>query len=209
MLNDPLRYSLSRTQRTRKIVIRIAAGIVLPLILFADARLDHGHYLREFVETFGLLLIVFGLMGRAWCSLYIGGHKARRLVRSGPYSLSRNPLYLFSFIATAGIGAQTGSVMMMLLCLVGGWLIFRPVIDREEQALASLFPEEYGTYHLAVPRLVPSLRQWADVDRLEINPKLYRRTVLDSLAWLALVPVIQLVVLTHQTGHLPVFIHLP
>lgn len=203
------RQSLRRTQRRRKTLIRVLAVLTLPLILMAEASADPDSIWRQSIEMLGLLFIVLGLLGRAWCSLYIGGRKSRQLVTVGPYSMSRNPLYLFSLVATAGLGAQTGSIVIALLAFLGAWLVFWPVIRHEEEILAKLFPTDYPDYRAHVPRLVPDIRRWADVGHLYVNPRLYRRTVLDSLVWLVLVPPVRLVGLLHESGILPVWIVLP
>lgn len=51
----------------------------------------------------GLLLVGVATVGRLWCSLYISGHENSELITTGPYSLSRNPLYFFSLPGFAGI----------------------------------------------------------------------------------------------------------
>ena len=51
-----------------------------------------------------------------WSSLYIAGRKGRELVTVGPYSTCRNPLYFFSIVGAAGMGAQSGSLTLGLIC---------------------------------------------------------------------------------------------
>jgi protein-S-isoprenylcysteine O-methyltransferase Ste14 len=80
---------------------------------------------------------VIAILGRAWSTRYIGERKANLLVTEGPYSVSRNPLYLFSFL-----GAQTGSLLIAIFA-AGTVPIFRPVIKREEAAPQILFGETY------------------------------------------------------------------
>ena len=58
------------------------------------------------ITNLGLLLIAVCIVGRTWCTLYIGGHKKRQLRTHGPYSVVRNPLYVFTIIGTAGIGVN-------------------------------------------------------------------------------------------------------
>ena len=46
-------------------------------------------------------MILICILGRTWATLYIGGQKQRELVTKGPYSVVRNPLYLFTlFVRT-------------------------------------------------------------------------------------------------------------
>ncbi|MGO7726914.1 hypothetical protein ACC713_12320 [Rhizobium johnstonii] len=44
------------------------------------------------LAQFGTLLIAFGIIGRIWSTIYIGGRKNSALVTQGPYSITRNPL---------------------------------------------------------------------------------------------------------------------
>lgn len=104
-MSPPL-IDIASVQRWRKLFI--AAGLFALLawtaLVKAQPQLEHP------VEHLGLIAIMVCVLGRAWCSLYIGGRKKQEIVTCGPYSLCRNPLYVFSFIGAFGIGAQTGSL---------------------------------------------------------------------------------------------------
>lgn len=94
-------------------------------------------------------------MGRLWCSLYISGYKDAALVTTGPYSLCRHPLYLFSLIGFSGIGLATRSLTLTIL-VVGAFLLTYPsVIRREETFLLSKFGSDFEAYAAHTPRLIP------------------------------------------------------
>ena len=181
--------SLAALQLRRKTTIRIAALALLPLMIFTTGWAPQGSWYREGLEAAGLVLIGTGILGRAWSTLYIGGRKARELVTVGPYSVSRNPLYLFAFVAVAGLGAQTGSLVLAGLFALGAYFIFLPVVRYEEGALHAVFGPEFDAYRMRVPRFLPKFSQWRDVPILQINPRRYRQTILDGLVLLSLVPV--------------------
>ncbi|MBB4000773.1 methyltransferase family protein [Aureimonas pseudogalii] len=177
-------HGLDELQLRRKTTIRIAVLLFAPLVIFGTDAAPEGSAYRMGVETFGFLLVFAGILGRAWSTLYIGGRKARQLVMVGPYSVSRNPLYVF--VAVAGLGAQTGSLVVACLFVAGAYLIFAPVVRHEEGALDAIFGSEFDAYRARAPRFLPRLSQWRDVAHLEIDPKRYRQTVLDGSIMLGL-----------------------
>lgn len=131
---DPER--LRRVQLVRKAVL--LAAIIAALVVAALTRSLHGaEDFHETWEAVGLALIVVCIVGRAWCSLYIGGRKKAEIVDRGPYSVSRNPLYLFSFMGAFGLGAQTGSFTLAAAFLVLTVAVFYVTVRREEDWLAA------------------------------------------------------------------------
>ena len=136
---------LRKVQLIRKAVLLV--GIIGLLALAAvTGSIGGDNLLHEGMEAFGLLLIAICIVGRAWCSLYIGGRKKAEIVHRGPYSISRNPLYVFSFMGAFGMGAQSGSVTIATLFLVLTYLVFLATVKREEAWLAGEFGEPYKAY---------------------------------------------------------------
>jgi protein-S-isoprenylcysteine O-methyltransferase Ste14 len=201
---------LQRLQRRRKRLLIVAILFLIVLLATTDSTWRHSApYLYESVEHAGLYLILFCILGRTWCTLYIGGQKKRALVTSGPYSVVRNPLYLFTMIGAAGIGAQSGSFLLVLFFAIGSLAIFYSVVRQEEAFLADAFPHEYALYARDVPRFWPRLAGWRDQQELVIKPHLVRRTFLDASLFLLAVPIADLLDWLQDVQRLPVLFHLP
>ena len=104
---------------------------------------------------FGGAVSLGGLLLRAWSAGYLA--KNQRLATCGPYSHTRNPLYL-------------GSALMGLGCVIAGrsWvmgagfavlfvLVYCPVMNREARFLQREFPEAFEPYQKQVPLFIPRL----------------------------------------------------
>ena len=74
-----------------------------------------------------------------------------RLVTSGPYAVSRNPMYLGWTLLHLGVGVVSGSAWIIASLPPAAGFVHRQVMS-EERALAARFGEEFGRYRAAVPR---------------------------------------------------------
>ncbi len=101
----------------------------------------------------GVFLIVIGEGIRIWSSGYI--HKNQNLSVTGPYSLTRNPLYVGSFILGTGFVITTNVPWLVLLYLSFFGGIYWFTIRWEEEKLKGIFPREWEEYSLGVPRFFP------------------------------------------------------
>ena len=184
----PIVFDLVGQQWQRKLIVLavVAAGLVV--LMASGPASPEGVFWHETVERSGGILILIGIVGRTWCAMYIGGHKLKRLVTEGPYSVTRNPLYVFSAIAAFGLGAQVGSVIFALLCAAATIAIFVLVISHEERALAQRFPAEFAHYKARVPRLVPAFCGWQDAETILVRPALVHRTFRDATLFLLAAP---------------------
>jgi protein-S-isoprenylcysteine O-methyltransferase Ste14 len=201
--------ALSAIQTARKAVLFVAILLGVALVVVADSRWPGGHPVHETIEWAGIACIVFAIVGRTWCALYIGGRKTRTLVAIGPYSVSRNPLYVFSIIGGAGVGAQLGSFTLAAVAGVLAWLVFFLVVLKEEEALTAAVGESYRRYVERVPRFLPRWRLWRDVETLEIRPRMVLLTFVDACVFLVAIPVAEGFEFLHDIGALPVLFRLP
>jgi protein-S-isoprenylcysteine O-methyltransferase Ste14 len=197
----------SQTARKAALLAAILLGIVF--LLIGGSRWPDGHELHENIETVGLGLIVICILGRTWCSLYIGGRKNSELAQTGPYSISRNPLYLFSIIGAIGVGAQVGSIVIAVATGLVAWLVLLMTTLREEAALTVNFGPAYRDYMARVPRFMPRLSQWKDTETIEIRPRLVRTTFIDALFFLIAIPIAEGLEYLHDAGILPTMLSLP
>ena len=118
---------------------------------------------------YGLPVAALGLWLRGWAAGHL--EKNQRLATGGPYAHLRNPLYLGSLLAAAGLALASRSVLLAGIFAAVFPLIYLPVIEREEQYLRQLFPD-YDDYAARVPWLWPLLRGAPDGGRFQW--KLYR-----------------------------------
>ncbi|MGH7700472.1 MAG: methyltransferase family protein [Gemmatimonadales bacterium] len=77
---------------------------------------------------------------------------AKALVTTGPYAVSRNPLYLGLTVLYAGLALMVNSVWPVFLLPIPVLLIDRVVIPREERYLEATFGERYEEYRRRVRR---------------------------------------------------------
>jgi protein-S-isoprenylcysteine O-methyltransferase Ste14 len=199
---------LSPVQAARKAALWVLTIALLGSLAVFATPIDRPG-LHEAVEWIGRLLIVVCIVGRCWCTLYIGGRKIAELVRIGPYSMMRNPLYTMSFIGAAGVGAQTGSIVMAVLFTLIAWAVFRTVVAREEKFLSARFGEAYQDYLLTVPRFLPNPRLWNSPEWVEVRPDRLVLTFVDGLWFLAAIPVFEGFEYLQNLGVLPVLLRLP
>lgn len=181
--------SLDRFQFLRRMCLAgLLVAVSIPLLAIGSA---WHHETHEAIEMAGLALIAIGILGRMWCTLYIGGRKSKEIVDVGPYSMTRNPLYLFSSVAAAGVGAQTGSLLLTVVFAAGCAGAFLIVIRREETFLRATFGAPYEAYLKRVPRFLPDPRLFRDQPQTSVtNNRLYR-TLGDGLVFFAAIPALE------------------
>jgi protein-S-isoprenylcysteine O-methyltransferase Ste14 len=68
------------------------------------------------------------------------------LVMDGPFSFTRNPLYLAGTILVLAIGLVSGIAWFLLLAILAAFTVQKLAIEREEKHLQARFGETYLDY---------------------------------------------------------------
>lgn len=198
--------ALERYQRLRRAAIALIVVVLTAVMAFGRSTLPE--YLHERLEMVGIMLIVVAIMGRLWSILYIGGRKSATVVETGPYSITRNPLYLFSALAAAGVGAQLGSLAAALGFALLCAMVFHVVILREESFLRTRLGQPYADYCARVPRFLPDLRLYRDQSEVTFRPRVLVSTLRDGLFFFLAMPLFETVERAQDAGTLPVLFHM-
>ena len=116
----------------------------------------------------GILFALGWLMIAAFVALNISAIRAMRragttvrpdrgtdhLVTDGPFSFTRNPLYVAGTMLVLGIGLVSGIVWFLLLAFLAAFTVQKLAIEREERHLRARFGEAYLDYASRVRRWI-------------------------------------------------------
>ncbi len=111
---------------------------------------------------------------RLWATLYIGGKKDEELATEGPYSVTRNPLYVGSFFLAASLSFFLKSLSLLLVTAVVSLIYSWRVVKTEEAFLEKKFGEKFKAYCRSTPRFLPSFHLHRTDDFLTVQFKALR-----------------------------------
>jgi len=188
-------------QRLRIHLIQAGATIAAAALLLARPVLDGQTH--ELIEMAGFGLVLICVAGRMWSILYIGARKNRDLTTLGPYSMTRNPLYLFSTIGAVGVGLIYGSLTVAALLGALSYLAFLVTARKEADHLQHLFGARYEAYAARTPLFWPNPALYHDTAEMAFSPDALRRTFLDGLLFLAIFPAMEFLEYLQSSQLLP------
>ena len=134
----------------------------------------------------GIAIAFPGLAIRARAAGFL--EKGKTLASAGPYSRTRNPLYLGSFFIGLGLSIASASWILGVAFVVYFLAIYRPVMVREAEGLRRQYGDAFETYARAVPLFFPRWRAAAS-HRAQFQWERYRanREYEAALGFLAVV----------------------
>ncbi|WP_162246688.1 methyltransferase family protein [Rhizobium sp. Root1203] len=165
--------------------------------------------MHELFENIGVILVIAGVLGRLWSTLYIGQRKNRHLIVTGPYSITRNPLYVSSMLAILGVSLMIGSALITAIFVPIFFFLFAYAARRESEYLRSKFGSVYDDYAARTPFFVPNpllMKLGAEVTfRTSSLTTAFR----DALFLIALIPLSELLEFLHEGRYLYAVFYIP
>ncbi len=180
-------------------VSRVFGFGFLAAVLLTGSRWQ-GTLAADLMFLAGLMLAAAGMVGRIWCLVYSSGYKSSQLVTAGPYVVSRNPLYFFSFVGLVGIGLSTATLTLTALVVLFFWSVYPAVIDGEEEFLRTKFGAQYAAYCERTPRFFPRWKLFSEPDTYEVRPKTLRQSLGGVLWFIGLPALIHLLMEMREAG---------
>ncbi len=182
--------------------------LVLPLFFCSSAWEPFSHLLSESLFAVGIALAGVGVIGRIWCFSYISGRKQTELVTQGPYSLTRNPLYLFSMVAVVGVAFTSETLLLPLLVFIVFLLSYPAVIRREEGDLLRVHGAAFTRYCETTRRFWPRFSHYREPVELLLNPRAFRRGLQDVIWFIVACGIFEIIEGLQESGLIPVYVHL-
>lgn len=191
---------LTRVRKSASVAVLLLG--IGPLLISASAWPEDG-LMDIMMSNVGMVLLLICAFGRLWSSLFIAGYKNERLITAGPYSLVRNPLYVFSFLGTIGLGLVSESFIVTGLLTVPFAVWFPAMVREEEGVLAERHPVAWPAYVACTPRFVPAFRVPIVPESYLITPRLVGRAIADAI-WFPLAALgLEGIEMLHNKGVLP------
>jgi protein-S-isoprenylcysteine O-methyltransferase Ste14 len=119
----------------------------------------------QLVAWIAVIVVAIGLAYSVWARLHLGRlwsavvtvKAEHRIIRTGPYTLTRHPIYTGMLLALLATVVVRDTVVSLIGCaLIATGLVLK--VRREERMLLDHFGADYQAYQQEVPRLVP--RPW-------------------------------------------------
>jgi len=180
--------------------------VILVLIIAVSESAWEGSttpFVSAILFMIGVVLVGIASLGRLWCSLYIAGYKTEVLVAEGPYSISRNPLYFFSFLGAIGVGFASETLLIPAIIFVAFTIYYPFVIKSEEAELRKLFREKFDSYFENVPRFFPNISKLKEPEKYIVNPVIFKRHLFDALWFIWFVGIMEIIEELHELNVIP------
>jgi protein-S-isoprenylcysteine O-methyltransferase Ste14 len=108
----------------------------------------------------GVILILYGVVLNIWADQIFKREKTeikyhripRKIVLSGPFRISRNPMYLGMFTILLGTSIMSKNIFSLIFSVIFVLIIGRKFISVEEKNMERIFGKEYLSYKKEVRR---------------------------------------------------------
>lgn len=182
--------------------------IVFVIIIFSQPLLENKTTII-LLNSLGYIVLTFSVLGRLWASAYLHGYKNKKLITTGPYSITRNPLYFFSFLGSLAIILVLKSGIIMAFFLITFLFIYPATIRAEERKLEKIFGKAYKDYKQEVPRFIPKFSLYSEPVFYTMKIKSYKKAFYDAFWWFLFFGFFQILPLLQDITSIPILFYLP
>lgn len=130
-----------------------------------------------------LPVVLAGEVIRTWSSGHI--EKNDRLAVTGPYRLTRNPLYFGNFVLGLGFVLMSGVPLLLFFFIPLFFFIYNATITQEEIFLAQRYGGQFQVYQKDVPRFFPKM-SWSALSGRGFHWSLVKKHR-ETRTWLAII----------------------
>jgi protein-S-isoprenylcysteine O-methyltransferase Ste14 len=150
-----------RSPSSRFIGIRVAAILIVLLLVRTRALKGHTATDNPWLQSVGLAVFLAGLALAIWARVYLGRNWGMpmtqkvdpELVTTGPYGRVRHPIYSGIILAMIGTTTAVSLYWLVAVLLIGAYFVYSAV--NEERFMAGLFPDSYPEYKRSTRMLIP------------------------------------------------------
>ncbi len=135
------------------------------MMIYSHGEIEDGYI----IWPLGISIVLLGVGARAWSTKHVGRRllgmkkKGKMLIRTGPYSIVRNPLYIGNISIAAGLSILSELIWLVPFLILYFFMLNHFVVLYEEKKLLSRWGDEYQTYLNEVPRWMPRVKKWHGV----------------------------------------------
>jgi len=134
------------------LVLSVLLNFVFPVLVFLSSPFTYSGFL---IMGFGLVMVLWSrsLFLKNATTLQLS-EEPTVLVTSGPFSISRNPIYMGMASILLGVAVLQGTLVALAFPVLFVTLIEFFIIPGEERKLEKLFGEPYREYKKSVRRWI-------------------------------------------------------
>lgn len=161
VVTDPRPFKERLEPKILKTYLLIAVIVLAQIIGFIFFPLSYTP-LDSILTFLGIVLYIFGIIFASWAKFSMniywgppGEHDIKRqskLITTGPFSISRNPIYVGIIFLVFGFSLAIRSSLLLLIIVLMIYL-YKAALA-EERLLRKYFGKEYLKYKKIVPRFV-------------------------------------------------------
>ena len=169
---------MSRAKKVAGLAVVLLFYVTIPLAYYlASGWLDRALHLPPLMPAqvnifLSAISFLVGLFWSSWAYSYLhfvgqgspaeifgyALYPTQRLVTTGPYAYTRNPMIVGMFLILLGIAFAANSISALVIIPIGALIAVTYIRRFEEPGLVDRFGDEYVEYREAVSVLIPSLK---------------------------------------------------